>query len=352
MRRWTQCIDDEVQKSEALKLELDETLNKLDNLHTNFSKVELSLKNLQIEKKNLESKHEKKCIDLKSLKSDHENLQKEFNKSNVKIKTLNKEMREAESEQRKMLKKKQDIIENLTEYKVIKESKEKELKLEEKKLKKKQKSLEKREQKSKVEKELKDKAAKETDENLNETLVQSLHSSTLDSNVPVTISSLVTHWLPHPPEVASLSVNHSSLHSHQVGFTHPSSNTSFIPNRLDLSGTEVPSLEPETQETTDLETVRIELMIRHKAQLLVKRKIDNKLKDFEIEGKALADLEQEFLDDLEDTIVEQIEVYKQYLLMHVQPSSEEIEFEDDTYETRGFYWGGEDCCEMIPFEEN
>ena len=85
------------------------------------------------------------------------------------------------------------------------------------------------------------------------------------------------------------------------------------------------------------------MMIRHSAQLLVKRKIDDNLKDFEIEGETFTDLEKELLDDLEDTIVEQRGVYKKNLLMIDQPNSKEVEFEHDTYETKGFYWGGDTC---------
>ena len=55
---------------------------------------------------------------------------------------------------------------------------------------------------------------------------------------------------------------------------------------------------PDTKEITDLEAVRIEMMIRHSAQLLVKRKIDDKLKDFEIEGETFADLEKALLEKI------------------------------------------------------
>ena len=40
------------------------------------------------------------------------------------------------------------------------------------------------------------------------------------------------------------------------------------------------------------------MMIRHSAQLLVKRKIDDKLKDFEIEGETFADLEKALLEKI------------------------------------------------------
>ena len=61
----------------------------------------------------------------------------------------------------------------------------------------------------------------------------------------------------------------------------------------------------------------------------------------------LAKLETELLDELEETIVEEIEVRSK-----VPNNSDNDEATaEDIYEMQGFYWGGEDCCEMIFFDD-
>ena len=51
-------------------------------------------------------------------------------------------------------------------------------------------------------------------------------------------------------------------------------------------------------------------MIRRKALNLVKRKIEQKLKNVEIDDEALAQLEKELLEDLEETIQEKLLEYR------------------------------------------
>ena len=51
-------------------------------------------------------------------------------------------------------------------------------------------------------------------------------------------------------------------------------------------------------------------MVRRKALTLVKRKVEQKLKDVEIDDEALAQLEKELLEDLEETIQEKLLEYR------------------------------------------
>ena len=53
-----------------------------------------------------------------------------------------------------------------------------------------------------------------------------------------------------------------------------------------------------------------EEMVRRKALTLVKRKVEQKLKDVEIDDEALAQLEKELLEDLEETIQEKLLEYR------------------------------------------
>ena len=64
--------------------------------------------------------------------------------------------------------------------------------------------------------------------------------------------------------------------------------------------------------------------------------------------EAFTTLEKELLDDLEDTVLGQIEFYRNNLSSTNQ--AREDEHAEDVYEMQGFYWGGEDCCEMIPHD--
>jgi myosin heavy subunit len=125
--------DEEILESEALTNKLNDALERLDNLQNNFSK--------------LESKHIKTCSELKSLKGEHDGLKQELTRSKIVIKTQEKETSESNKEHQKTVKKKDDTIENLTRYKTLKDSEEKELKIKERKLNKKLKQVVERESK-------------------------------------------------------------------------------------------------------------------------------------------------------------------------------------------------------------
>ena len=53
--------------------------------------------------------------------------------------------------------------------------------------------------------------------------------------------------------------------------------------------------------------------IREKARKLVKNKVQTKFKDFELSEKLVSELEVDFLEDLEETIQEHLEAYKDTL---------------------------------------
>jgi DNA-binding protein YbaB len=73
-------------------------------------------------------------------------------------------------------------------------------------------------------------------------------------------------------------------------------------------------LHPTTKESNNAAINKVyddyEEKVRRKALILVKKKIEKRLKDVEIDDEALAQLEKELLEDLEQTIQENIEEYR------------------------------------------
>ena len=137
--------EEELYECEALKIKLDETLEKLENLQSNFNEKEVDLESLKYTKKQLEIKHEKTCSEQSRLKGEVGELTKELAQASVCIKTLKKEAKETHANHQKVVKRNNDTIENLNKYKSQKLSEEKDLKIKEKKLNKRIKNLEERE---------------------------------------------------------------------------------------------------------------------------------------------------------------------------------------------------------------
>ena len=213
--------EEELYEYEALKFNLGETLEKLDNLQSNFDEKEVHLKSLNCTKKQLEVKHEKSCSELSRLKDEVGELSKDLNQARLCIKTLKKEAKESNSNHQKVVKRNEDTIENLKEYKSQKMSEEKDFKLKEKKLNKRIKTLDEREAQYKL---IKDDEKKEVLEkvvtnNNNETVedksisfpavnfreVITMASYNYANNIS-TFPSIVSHWIPPPPFTSSVLV--------------------------------------------------------------------------------------------------------------------------------------------------
>ena len=71
---------------------------------------------------------------MKVLKSENIDIKKELAKSDLKIKTMKKEAEESVTQHNKILKKKDETIENLQHFKTLKNSEERELQIKEKKI--------------------------------------------------------------------------------------------------------------------------------------------------------------------------------------------------------------------------
>ena len=99
-------------------------------------------------------------------------------------------------------------------------------------------------------------------------------------------------------------------------------------SNLELSNSEYPNLNPWISVThrntigadssrddasVDAKVTKAEEKFRDKARKLVKNKVQAKFKDFEMSEKDVDELEVELLEDLEETIQEQLKAYKDTL---------------------------------------
>ena len=130
--------------SEDFKAELEKTNAGFNSLRVNFEEIKLELKKAKLDLKQLDEKHTKTCVQLKRLQSEKEDLDKEGRSMNVAMKALTKESKNSQFEHDKIVKIKDDAIQELLEYKVIKTSEEKLLKNKAKKLEKRLKAVEER----------------------------------------------------------------------------------------------------------------------------------------------------------------------------------------------------------------
>ena len=104
------------------------------------------------EKRLLQIKHEKVCAENKALKNDNEAFRKDLNIANVALKTSKKESRDTSHRLDKKIEKLEENIQSLNEYKIVKESEEKDFRAKTKKADKKQKQIQEREAKLRLEK--------------------------------------------------------------------------------------------------------------------------------------------------------------------------------------------------------
>ena len=104
------------------------------------------------EKRLLQIKHEKTCAENKALKNDNEAFRKDLNNTSVALKTSKKESKDASHRSEKKVENLEEKIRGLNEYKIVKESEDKELRAKIKKADKKQKQIQEREAKLELEK--------------------------------------------------------------------------------------------------------------------------------------------------------------------------------------------------------
>ena len=137
-------IDELVKSLEKQKSQTLEAQESLDALAAN------KLKAFNDEKKSIQTKHEKLCADHKILKGENVDLMKDLNARNVALKSCKKESNDTAHKNQKKVENLEAKLKELVQFKITKESEEKELRAKTKKLDKKFKTIQEKEAELKV----------------------------------------------------------------------------------------------------------------------------------------------------------------------------------------------------------
>ena len=329
---------------EGAVIEIEEKQNyiecleaKLDVGQTKLEAAVKSLKEVDGTNRHLNVNVEKMFDENKGLKSQSNDLENEIKALKIALKASKKKVKDQEHESKKKQGALEDIIRNLNEFKMEKIAEEKEFKAKNKKLNKKLKDLEERKAKIIVEKSMLDRIStnnvKEKETVLNEVIKNKTEDTEnnisndqntashhpLGSKLPLTPpstfdQSLNTIWNPLNTDSTT---NPTALNTSTVD-TGLALDSSFMDTSSALSILDSITMEHSPLHPTNNAAIKIndeaydnyEEKVRRKALTLVKKKIDQRFKDVEFDLEALAQLEKELLDDLEETIQESLADYK------------------------------------------
>jgi hypothetical protein len=225
-----------------------------------------------------------------------ESFKKEINQLNIAIKGLKKDAQELKSERVKILKKKDDTIQDLLTYKVQKSSEEKLFKRKEKKPNQKLKRIEKKKTKREFDNNQIEKQRSDFDENENLETVDS------DENSAFCISTIETL---------------NTFQALKVDETKPDA-TSNVINSL---GENLENLEDEAREPFEYDQRKgksvdnfkeKEDKIRAKIRLSIKNKVESKVNAGLLSMVEAKQLELELMEEMEEAITEEIESLHQH----------------------------------------
>ena len=287
--------NEEVLASEALKAALDDSKERLNCLGANFEQIQSELHKSKCHLKQLEEKHAKTCVELKGLKKN--DLEKETKHLNVAIKALKKESKTIQSERDKVVKEKDDTIQELLQFKILKTSEEKALKNRTKKLDKRLKAVEEREIKLRESNEGNDTSSemKVRDVNENETNVTFEESSTVASQS-----------IPRIP----------------------------TKNSFEVLGKQ----NQEVLEVDENDSDAFENKLRKKIRDSTKKKVQAKLSEDLLSDAEAVLLEEQLIEEFDEVIKEEMERFKSNLEPGKVMEEEETEYEEPCHQ---FYWGPE-----------
>ena len=134
-----------------LEKALEEERTQTEKASENLAKSSANkVKALNDEKKSIQIKHEKMCVDHKILKADNLELKKDLNALNVALKSSKKENNDNVHKNRKKVEDLEENVKELVEFKLLKESEEKDLRIQTKKVERKLKSIQEKEAELKV----------------------------------------------------------------------------------------------------------------------------------------------------------------------------------------------------------
>ena len=344
-----------------LERQLGEALSNIETIST--SKIE----NISEEKRSLQIKHEKMCAENKTLRNELDSVKKDLNSANIAVRTAKKENKEITHKFDKQLEKMDSKIRDLEEHKRVKISEEKEIRVKMKKAEKKLKTLREREANLELERTRFEKDKVDKDKENNVSLKCSCNnSSTLITEVAISDTPIFSSLRMDSTTIAMLPLNSSSsdtsnpsslatpsftpspqdCHIQETSIQSLSSslcqsildNTGSAYSNLDPSDTdnlifdsyilELFSLDPYNWDlpcpmvttfhddaATEIEhlVMKAEERFRDKARKLVKNKVAAKFEDFDLSEKTVSNLEVELLEDLEESIQEELKAYRDTL---------------------------------------
>ena len=97
---------------------------------------------------------------------------------------------------------------------------------------------------------------------------------------------------------------------------------------------------------------RTESKMREKVRISIKKKLEVKIIEKEIDDAAAAELEKELLEDREEMIQKELATYRFTLEnMEEENSEDSNNYAYESEDIPRFYWAGEDCNEMVFFDD-
>ena len=346
--------EDAVHEVEAKTKEVFELQRDLQNLHEQQQEsIANKVKTSSDQKRALEIKHERVCAENKNLKNEIENTKKDLNSTKIALKSSRKETKDTSYKFEKKVEQLNDTIKDLEDYKVAKLSEEKELKVKLRKADKKMKSVKEREAKVELEriKTERTEHGEKTDENKNNTAPLS------QLQFPATLVGSPTEQCSPATSSGSLVTSISSIATSNTNYPQTITSTNYCEQQgmkdLDTGISSTDTFEEDIEKAM----TKAENIAREKARAIINKKLKSRLKDTELSEEAFGDLEQELLDDMEETIQEELLSYRNDLaeqFLSKNNAAEEFadNYEIDMWEGPQFYWGGDDCCELIFVDEN
>ena len=300
--------EEEVSVSEVLTIELKNTKSKLNNLETKFATIKATMNLDRIEKERSCFEQSKSSLQIEALSDTNDELTKEIKALSLFINNAKKDAKDQFNEKEKMILKQVKIIEELENFKSIKNWEEKELKSKLKKVDKKLKAIGEREAKLKLQQKEADKRLElDVDENENE------------SNRKLKNENLATS------ELATENLNDS------FNNTNPeASNGSDIVEVIDENLSQV--------------LIKAKEDIRERFKASIKKKVEVKLMDerFKHADFDPQEIEEDLLAEMEDNISEEIAAVKYQLEVS---TNAELEYEIEEWPPS--YWNGEDLGEIV-----
>ena len=333
-RHLKEQLEDEIDTNEAKNNTIFELESKVESLHNqliNYATeteviIAKQVKKCYDEKKALENKHEKVLKDLKEQKSENNELKSEVKNLRIALKSSQKETKDVSHRFDKKIDNLEDKIKELVTFKTQKISEEKEFRNKSKKVEKKLKALEEKEAKVKIEilklKKREQKNTPNTDLNENDLGKETLLKTPICPHSPQ-CAERQPYPPPHgPPTLDQSEVQECVARNENVEIEVKQ----FVTKIMDFY---------KSEPVGDLDTTIAKLEV---IKELLEPENDESDEPKTSEFDELIEMAKDTKQKLEAMKTSEFDEYDDY------------SFEEDENLPR-FYWGGDDCCEMIFYDD-